>query len=730
MIPKRRSFILSRCPVTFVAIATGFSAVPGIARAQEALVGGDQPGIGGDEAASNDASQSGVMIKADPDDDKKASDQSTDIIVTGSRISQLGIADSASEGTVNQKQLAARTVYRPGELLEVTPGLIVSQHSGEGKANQFYLRGFNLDHGTDLRTTIDGMLVNQRSHSHGQGWTDVNFLIPELANQLTYHKGGYSAEDGDFAAAGAVSISYVDTLPQTIVNLGIGENGYRRGLIAGSPAFAGGNLLYALELFHNDGPFTRGDNYRKLNGVLRYSRGSETSGFSITAMGYQATYNATDQIPKRAVDNGSLNRFSSIDPTDGGSVHRYSLSGEWHLATDNSLTKVNAYVIDNRLRIYSNFTYFLDNPIDGDQFTQPDDRTDIAVNGSHAWTATIFGRPSETVIGAQFQRDDITNGLLDSKARQILAVTRRDHILETSIGVYVQNTTRWSDTVKTVAGLREDVFNFDVNSSLTANSGNVTSSILSPKLGVVLGPWAKTEFYLNAATGFHSNDARGTTIAIDPKSGDPADRVPGLVRSKSGEIGVRSEIIPGLQSSLSLYALDFDSELVFAGDAGTTEAGRPSRRVGFEFSNYFRAASWLTIDADIAYARARFRDSDPIGDRIPGAIEGVASVALAVDDLGHYFGALQFRYFGPRPLIEDNSVRSKATTTVNGRVGYRFGPGISVELEVFNLLDSKASAIDYFYTSRLPGEPTQGVEDIHFHPIESRSLRLSAQFFF
>ena len=647
------------------------------------------------------------------------------IIVTGSRISQLGIADSANAGVVTGKQLAARTVYRPGELLEVTPGLIVSQHSGEGKANQFYLRGFNLDHGTDLRTTIDGMLVNQRSHSHGQGWSDVNWLIPELAGTLTYHKGPYSAEDGDFAAAGSVSINYVDTLPKRLVSLGVGENGYRRGLVAGSSAAVGGNLLYALELFHNDGPFTKGDNYRKINGVLRYSRGTEAGGFNITAMAYTSAYNATDQIPKRAVDDGTLNRFSSIDSTDGGKVHRYSLSAAWHQNTENTATKVNAYIINNRLRIYSNFTYLLDDPVNGDQFAQPDNRTDMTLNASHAWKGSLFGRPSETTVGIQIQRDAIRNGLLSTKARRELSETRRDRIKETSVGVYLENTTHWAEKFRTVVGLREDYYKFAVHSSLDANSGRTHASLASPKLSLIFGPWAKTEFYLNAGAGFHSNDARGTVIAIDPKSGDPADRVPGLVRAKGAEAGIRTEIIPRLQSTLSVYGLDFASELIFQGDAGTTSAGRPSKRVGFEFSNYYKPTDWLTIDADIAYAKARFRDIDPVGRRIPGAVEGVASLAASVDNLGPYFGALQFRYFGPRPLIEDNSVRSKSTTTLNGRAGYKVGPNVSVEVEGFNLLNSKSSAIDYYYQSRLPNEGPNGENDIHFHPIESRSARLT-----
>ena len=668
---------------------------------------------------------SAPVADAARDDRIALADQRTTIVVTGSRISQLGVADSANEGVVTGKQLEARTVYRPGELLEATPGLIVSQHSGEGKANQFYLRGFNLDHGTDLRTTVDGMLVNQRSHSHGQGWTDVNFLIPELADRLTYRKGPYSAEDGDFAAAGSVSVSYVDKLPKTLISLGVGENGYRRGLIAGSPAVAGGNLLYALELFHNDGPFTKGDNYRKINGVLRYSRGDDRSGFNVTAMGYQATYNATDQIPKRAVDAGTLDRFSSIDPTDGGKVHRYSLSAAWHQIGDNSATKVSAYITDNRLRIYSNFTYFLDDPVNGDQFGQPDDRTSTAFNASHSIRSALFGRESETTFGVQFQRDAIRNGLTKTRARQELAETRRDRIRETSIAGYIENTTHFAEKFRTVLGLRADRYNFGVASSLPANSGKNHDSIISPKLSLIFGPWSKTEFYFNLGSGFHSNDTRGTTISVDPKSGDPADKVPGLVRAKGIEAGVRSEIVPRLQTTLSVYGLDFDSELTFAGDAGTTDAGRPSRRTGFELSNYYRPTHWLTIDADVAYARARFRGSDPGGNRVPGAVEGVASIAAAVDDLGPYFGALQFRYFGPRPLIEDNSVRSKATTTLNGRIGYKFRPSLRIELEGFNLLNARSSAIDYYYQSRLPGEGPDGQDDIHFHPIESRSFRLS-----
>ncbi len=640
----------------------------------------------------------------------------------------IGTADSANEGTVLKEQLDARTVYRPGELLETTPGLIVSQHSGEGKANQYYLRGINLDHGTDLRTTVDGMLVNQRSHGHGQGWTDLNFLIPELASGLQYKKGPYAADEGDFSSAGAVNVGYVDTLDHGIVELGVGQNGYRRALVADSPKMGDGNLLYALEVMRNDGPFTIPDEYRKVNAVVRYSEDRGQNKFNITAMAYSPDrWRATDQIPKRAVDKGALSRWGVIDPTDGGKASRYSLSGAWQAAQGDAITKANAYVIRQKTELFSNFTYFLDNPVQGDQFSQYDNRTTTGFNASHAWLTQWGGREMENSVGLQFQNDNISNALLNTEKQQFLSATREDQIAERSTGIYGQNSLRWSDKFRTITGVRADFFSFNVDSDNPANSGTQTDSIASPKLSMIFGPWAKTEYYLNAGGGFRSNDARGTTITVDPKSGDPVDKVTSLVRTTGYEAGLRTAIVPKLQSTFTLYQLDFDSELLFVGDAGTTEAGRASRRTGFEWTNFYTPTPWLTLDGDVAYARARFKDSDPAGDYIPGAVEGVASLGALVDNVGPWFGSAHLRYFGPRALIENNSVRSNSTTVVNGQVGYKMTKATQISLEAFNMLDKKASAIDYYYNSRLPGEPNDGVgtPDIHFHPMESRSFRLA-----
>jgi hypothetical protein len=639
------------------------------------------------------------------------------VLVEGARASQLGIADSANAGSVGQKELEMRTIYRPGELLEAAPGLIASQHSGEGKANQFYLRGFNLDHGTDLATYVDDMPVNQRSHAHGQGWTDLNFLIPELTARLDYRKGPYSAREGDFASAGSAAVTYANRLVRDVATLSVGQNGYARTALAASKDAAGGALTYALELLHNDGPFTHPDDYQKVNGVLRYSRGYANNGWSVTAMAYHGRWNSTDQIPERAVDDGRIGRFGLVDDTDGGEARRYSLSGVWRRTAADSASKVNAYIIRNQLDLWSNFTYFMDDPVHGDQFAQPDRRVTSGVNALHTWHAHRGDSITADIsVGLQAQNDNIFNGLLHTQARQTLSITRQDHIVETSGAAWVESATRWGELVRSIVGLRADRYRFRVHGDQAANAGSAGDTLLSPSLNLVFGPWKSSELYLNYGQGFHSNDARGAVTSAEP-----------LVRSRGMEIGLRTEAIPKNQTALSLYRLDFDSELTYVGDAGTTEAGPPSRRIGIEFSNYYKPVKWLSIDFDAAFARARSREVDAGQDRIPGAVEGVGQLAITASQLGRdgaWEGALRLRYFGPRPLIEDNSVRSHASTTLNGRIGYRIARDLRLELEGFNLANKRVSSIDYYYASRLAGE-AEAHEDIHFHPLESRSFRLT-----
>ena len=640
----------------------------------------------------------------------------------------LGTADSASQGTVRREQIEARPNYRPGEILEAAPGVIVTQHSGEGKANQYFLRGINLDHGTDLAITVDGMPVNQRTHGHGQGYSDLNFLISDIVSGLQYKKGPYYADEGDFSAAGAMHLQLPNRLDKGFGEIGGGAYGYRRLLLADSPKLGNGNLLYALEVFHNDGPWTRPDDFRKFSGLLRYGQGTAQDGFNVTAMAYQGTWNATNQIPKRAVDAGLIGRFDTLDRSDGGDSSRYSLSGAWNKTGQNSATAANAYVIKSRLSLWNNFTFFQDDPVNGDQFEQIDKRVTTGFNAQHSLFGKWGGREVENTFGMQVRNDNISVGLFNTAQRVRLSTTRADHVVETSAAAYYQNSLRWNDWFRTVAGLRADFYTGQVTSDNPLNSGKASDHMFSPKMSLIFGPWAKTEYYFNYGRSFHSNDMRGATISVAPKTGLPATREALLVRATGAEVGMRTAIIPHLQSSLAVFALDIQSELLFAGDAGTTaDSGRSSRRVGFEFSNLYTPNDWLVLDADIAFTRARFTGIDFMGagDRVPGAIEGVATFTAAVDNKGPYYGSMRLRYFGPRPLIEDNTLRSNSTTLLSGRVGYKFDKKARVQLDVFNLLNRRASQIDYAYTSQLRGEAAP-VNDIHFHPSEPRSFRISA----
>ncbi|MBN8980814.1 MAG: TonB-dependent receptor [Rhizobiales bacterium] len=631
---------------------------------------------------------------------------------------------AASEKTFTNADVNAVPVTRPGEALEVTPGLIVTQHSGEGKANQYFLRGFNLDHGTDLAITIDGMPANMRTHGHGQGYADINFMIPELIQSVQVKKGPYYADEGDFLSAGAIHIDYLNKIDRAFAEISLGSFGYRRALVAGSGQAGNGTVLTAIEANSYNGPWAVPDNIRKLNGVLRYSEGNFDNGLSITGMAYRNGWTSTDQVGQRAIDQGTIDRFGTLNPTDGGNAERYSLSARFRDTDAAGGTKVDAFAIRSSLQLFNDFTYFLDDPVNGDQISQTDRRTVLGVNASHTFNHRFGMLPMETTFGVQTRYDDIDVGLFNTVDRQITGVVREDHVKEGSAGVYAQNLVRWAPWLRTTTGIRYDVFNAQVNSDAPANSGNVTSGIASPKFGIVLGPFAATEFFANAGTGMHSNDARGATITVDPVNGTPLDKSPLLVRSKGAEVGVRTKIVRGLESSVALFVLDFDSELLFVGDAGTTEPSRPSRRVGVEWTNRYRVNSWLAFDADIAATKARFTDFDPAGNYIPGAANLIGSASIVFGEKLGWFGAVKLRYFGPRPLIEDNSVQSLSSSIVNARLGYNFDNGVRFQIDAINLFNAKTNQIEYYYESRLQTEAA-GVFDRHVHPVEPLAVRAS-----
>jgi outer membrane receptor protein involved in Fe transport len=668
----------------------------------------------------------------------------------------------ASQLTVSGEEINARPVTRPAEVLEAVPGLIVTQHSGEGKANQYFLRGYNLDHGTDLAIYVDGVPVNMRTHAHGQGYADLNWLIPETINAMEVKKGPYFADEGDFSSVGAVHIGLIDRTVKGLAQMTAGSFGYRRLLGMDSVKLGDGTLLVVGEAGTTNGPWNNPDNVRKLNGLVRYSQGTATDGVSVTAMAYANKWNSTDQVPQRAIDSGLIGRFGAEDASDGGNSNRFALSARVAQSDDVGSWKANAYVVKSQLDLFSNFTYFLDNPVLGDQFHQHDDRLMAGVNISRTLNGSFAGLPMQTTIGLQSRYDAIDLALTRTFQRSFLSNVRSDKVGEGSVGVFAETNVRWTDWLRTIAGWRGDYYGADVTSQFNANnSGRANAAIGSPKLRVVFGPFNKTEFFLGAGYGMHSNDARGATTTEDPA--DPANKLspsPLLVRTKGAEVGVRSKLIPDLETSLSVFILDQDSEILFSGDAGDTSATRASRRYGFELTNRYRPKSWIDIDADLAMTHARFRGTDPDqadvyaslagfpeaqignapGNYIPNAPAMIASAGITLGEKTGWFGGARWRYIGSSPLTEDNAFRSNPTSIVNARLGYRTENGWRIQLDVLNLFDTRANQITYAYGSLLKTDTlynlcaanaapaavcANGVMDRVLHPVEPMAFRVT-----
>ncbi len=653
------------------------------------------------------------------------------MVVTGKADDLLGEAASASEGTASATDLLAQPYLRRSEILEIVPGMVTTQHAGGGKATQYFLRGFNLDHGTDFAVSIDGMPVNMRTHSHGQGYADLNFLIPELVGGIDYTKGVYAARNGDFSSAGSADFNIVDRLAHGFVTATIGEEGYYRAVSGQSFEAGPGTLTLGGEINTYDGPWDRPEDFLRWNGLARWFIGDEENHTSITAMAGATDWNSSDQIPSRAVANGSIGRFGAIDDTTGGDSQRHSLQF-LHQCTDaDSVTRISAYGVYYDLDLFSNFTYFLEDEANGDQFQQIESRFILGGEVTRTWLERrAFGKPAEFTAGFQTRNDFIDDiALNNTSRRQFLSSTREDDVFEGSYSLFGESTIRWSDTFRTIAGLRADLFYFDVDSDLPANSGDEWDGIVSPKLGLVFGPYDNTEYYLNFGTGFHSNDARGVNNTIDPTNGMPVDKVDPLVRTIGAEAGVRTRVFDNLTSTFTVWWLDSDSELVYIGDAGTNEAGPASRRFGIEWANYWRPIDWFTADCEISLSHARFRDSGP-DDRVPNSIPAMISGGISLGKEQGWFGGLRARAFDARPLDETGDIEGKNTFTLNGRIGYRKDDW-ELALEVLNILDRDDNDIEYYYESRLATEPSNtAVQDIHFHPAEPRMVRLSATYRF
>jgi hypothetical protein len=753
---------------------------------------------------------------------------STIIDVQGREDDLTGIADSATQGTVGAKEIQDRPILRAGEVLETVPGLIITQHAGGGKANQYFLRGFNLDHGTDFAIFLDGMPLNLPSHAHGEGYSDMNTVIPEFVKRVNFEKGPYYANVGNFGSAGAADLEFFKTLPQNFLQVEGGSYTYGRAVFGASRKLGSGNLLYGGEEYYYDGPWKHPDAYNKINGLLTYSREDDIHGFSITARAYHGKWNSSDQLPLSATP--LVGFFGALNPTDGGHSQRYSLQSEWHHQGAYSESKISAYGFYYDLNLFSDFTYYLVDYNKGDQFEQQDRRWVAGLDAHHTIFSSWSGRKTENTFGMQLRTDWINNGLYRTENRvrttktdysatgasffpatsttlptcittnstisvgitlssgtgstvtvpnitcpTLPATTERDNFTDTIGSAYFENKIRWAAKFRSAVGVRGDEERFSVTSLAypadvitlpdgttttvnAANSGVATKFLPSPKASLIFGPWADTEFYLQGGFSFHSNDGRGATQQVQPISPDNpypntlVAKIPPLVQTKGGEIGVRTVAVPHLQSTISLWYLHSNSELEQDGDTGGTVASeQSSNRYGIEWANYYTPAEHVAVDFDIADSRAQFTQIDPGdatqsvinvpltingnpdgtvnwqqggpgGKLVPEAVRVVISSGITLHDYRGLSSSLRLRYFGPRDLTSDGMYRSDQTVLLNGDIGYRFHEKWRISAELLNLLNRRDSDIDYAYTSQITPTAAPAFTRV-FHPSEPFLVR-------
>jgi hypothetical protein len=676
----------------------------------------------------------------------------TSVTVQSREDSLIGIADSATQGTVGTTEIQDRPILRSGEILETIPGVIITQHAGGGKANQYFLRGFNLDHGTDFAIFLDGMPLNLPSHAHGEGYADMNTVIPEFVERVDYEKGPYYADVGNYGSAGSAHLVFLKTLPENFVKVEGGMFGYGRAVFGVSQKVGSGNLLYGGEAHHDDGPWKHPDDYYKFNGLMTYSRGGDAEGFSITAWAYHGKWNSSDQIPENAVP--LVGFFGALNRTDGGNSQRYSLQAEWHRRDTSSETQLMAYGFYYDLDLFSDFTYFLTDPVRGDQFEQKDRRWVAGLDARHTIFSQWFGRNVENTFGLQVRNDWINNGLYQTEDRvradktdsdtgtTLPTTTEADRFTDTQVGFYAENKIQWTEKFRTDAALRGDVGYIDVTSLVTpANSGTANKFLPSPKLSLIFGPWSNTEFYVQGGFSFHSNDARGATQTLEPVSAanpypnTPVSRIPALVPTRGAEIGVRTLALPHLQSTLSLWYLHSASELQQDGDTGGTFASQqPSNRYGVEWANYYTPLKHWAFDFDLADSTALFTTIDtndaapgsPAGRRVPEAVGWVIASGITLHDVKRFWGSLRLRYFGPRDLTSDAIYRSNPTALVTAELGYQIAERWRISAQFLNLLNRRDHDIDYAYTSRTTPTAAPAFTDV-FHPVEPFQVRFALQ---
>ena len=667
----------------------------------------------------------------------------SEVTVTASRLNLLGTATTASQGSVTEEELDLRPVYRVGQLLESVPGLVVTVHSGEGKANQYLARGFNLDHGTDIANFVDDMPINRPTNTHGQGYSDLNFLLPELSNGLDYTKGPYYASVGDFGSVASTHLHLANEIPDQ-VSLAGGTLGVYNMFAGGTDHFTDDDRLVGGVYYgHVDGPFTHPDDFRKVAGTLRFSHGTDADGYSATAMYYHGEGNLTTDQPLRAIQEGLITRWGTLDPTDGSLSERFSLSGHYGATGEDWKSSSNVYFIHSKMILWNDFTHDLDDPVNGDQEEQYESRSTAGGQSSLILTQNLGAIQNEIDVGTQLRFDDAyvnrkhtlhrvplsycSVAQADGTALQVTAaggICNADQVHLLDLGPYVQDTTHWTGWLRTVLGLREEFYRAEDHSTTTGFQGTDHEFLFQPKGSIILGPWALTELYLSAGRGFHSDDVRGVfgTVPIEGIPG-AAGKTPLLAPTDGVELGVRTNVVPKLSMQLAVFQQDFKSELAYDADVGLDTASAPSRRQGVELSAEYHPLRWIEFNTDLAESKARYRGDVSAfglgGDYIANAPSFIGSFGVLVDNLGPWFGGLQWRKLGAFPINDGEKYpEDPGYSELNLDAGYKINTHIKVQLSIYNLFNTHADSSAYYYTSRLPGEPAEGVAGIQVHPLE------------
>ncbi|MET0281732.1 MAG: TonB-dependent receptor [Steroidobacteraceae bacterium] len=672
-------------------------------------------------AAAGWLAASGPLLGAESP--RQPQDEELDEVVVFGRGERLiGLAQAASEGTVGGADLGVRPLLRVAELLEAVPGLIAAQHSGSGKANQYFLRGFNLDHGTDFAAAIDGVPLNLRTHGHGQGYLDINGLIPELVERIDFRKGPYRADIGDNALAGASFLTTVQRFERPFLSLEVGDYAWRR-IAGGGTIDAGpGQLTVAGQWKGYDGPWELPEKLQHLSGFIKYTAPAGFGQWQASLSTYDADWQPTEQIPERAIGTAiCADAFCALDTSATGHTLRHigtlGLSGEDWRAT--------------LYGQYYNWDMFSDSTYDY-QIHQWDKRYIYGGRGSKDWQ--LSGQLKLTA-GADARLDDIQRVRVDHTAQRVLIGSLGSHrAREASLAGFAEASWQPVPSLRVMTGLRADTFDFhtrarqptfldpgDDAATVPALDGDGSDSIVSPKVALAWELSPQVEAYANWGRGFHSNDSRGVTASDPP--------VPGLVRGEGEEVGARYQ-----RGSFSITAtywwLQVASELKFVGDSNSVEPGASSRRRGYELVSFWRPLPQLAIDASWTVSRGRYYGplATPGETHIAGAVESAGELGVAYIH-GPWEISGRVRHLGPYPLLEDNSQRAKAEEVVNLRAAWKRGAWM-VYGELLNLFDGHGKDIVYWYESYLPAIDAGPTEGRMSRAEEPRSLRLGLRYSF